>query len=105
LVQRNFLDFLLIYLIKHEKDRLLCVFNLSAFAQPVEIDLEPFNGSTPIEIIGVTLFPVIGELPYLLTPNGYGNFLDFYTKRLYERESPLPTKGPFHTEKVLFNSV
>jgi maltose alpha-D-glucosyltransferase / alpha-amylase len=66
---------ILVYLIEYDEVRLLCVFNLSAFAQPVEIDLGQYSGSTPIEIIGGTLFPIIGELPYLLTPNGYGYYI------------------------------
>ncbi|MHB8718562.1 MAG: maltose alpha-D-glucosyltransferase [Candidatus Dormibacteria bacterium] len=45
----------------------LCVNNLSRFAQPVELDLRRFNGRTPIEMVGRVPFPRIGELPYLLT--------------------------------------
>jgi maltose alpha-D-glucosyltransferase / alpha-amylase len=51
----------------------LCVNNLSRFAQPVELDLRRFNGMTPIELLGKVHFPRIGELPYLLTlaPHGF----------------------------------
>jgi maltose alpha-D-glucosyltransferase / alpha-amylase len=51
----------------------LCVNNLSRFAQPVELDLRRFNGYTPIELLGKVHFPRIGELPYLLTlaPHGF----------------------------------
>jgi maltose alpha-D-glucosyltransferase/alpha-amylase len=45
----------------------LCVNNLSRFAQPVELDLRRFMGRTPIEMLGHVHFPRIGELPYLLT--------------------------------------
>ena len=51
----------------------LCVNNLSRFAQPVELDLRRFNGYTPVELLGKVHFPRIGELPYLLTlaPHGF----------------------------------
>jgi maltose alpha-D-glucosyltransferase/alpha-amylase len=51
----------------------LCVNNLSRFAQPVELDMRRFEGSTPIELVGRVPFPRIGQLPYLLTlaPHGF----------------------------------
>jgi maltose alpha-D-glucosyltransferase/alpha-amylase len=54
-------------------DIVLCVNNLSRFAQPVELDLRRFEGMTPIELLGKVHFPRIGELPYLLTlaPHGF----------------------------------
>jgi maltose alpha-D-glucosyltransferase/alpha-amylase len=48
-------------------DVVLCVNNLSRFAQPVELDLRRFEGVTPIELLGGVHFPRVGELPYLLT--------------------------------------
>jgi maltose alpha-D-glucosyltransferase/alpha-amylase len=53
--------------------RVLCVNNLSRFAQPVELDLRCYAGMTPMELIGRVPFPRIGELPYLLTcaPHGF----------------------------------
>ena len=59
-------------------DIVLCVNNLSRFAQPVELDLRPWEGSEPIELMGGTRFPAIGELPYLLTLTGHG----FYWLRI-----------------------
>ena len=54
-------------------DRVLCVANLSRFAQPVEIDLRRWQGCTPVELMGGVPFPQIGELPYFLTlaPHGF----------------------------------
>jgi maltose alpha-D-glucosyltransferase/alpha-amylase len=51
----------------------LCVNNLSRFAQPVELDLRRFSGRVPVELMGRVRFPPIGELPYLLTlgPHGF----------------------------------
>ena len=51
---------------------ILCVNNLSRFAQPVELDLRQYAGMTPHEMLGRVQFPPIGELPYLLTLSGHG---------------------------------
>jgi maltose alpha-D-glucosyltransferase/alpha-amylase len=59
-------------------DLILCVNNLSRFAQPVELDLRRWEGQVPVELLGGVPFPAIGELPYLLTLGGYG----FYWFRL-----------------------
>jgi len=48
-------------------DRVLCVNNLSRRAQPVELDLAPFNGLVPVELVGGTEFPRVGDLPYFIT--------------------------------------
>ena len=53
-------------------DVVLCVNNLSRFAQPVELDLRRFEGRIPIELGGGVHFPRVGELPYLLTMPGHG---------------------------------
>jgi maltose alpha-D-glucosyltransferase/alpha-amylase len=59
-------------------DVVLCVNNLSRFPQPVELDLRRWEGCQPIELLGTVHFPLIGELPYLLTLAGHG----FYWFRL-----------------------
>jgi maltose alpha-D-glucosyltransferase/alpha-amylase len=53
-------------------DVVLCVNNLSRFAQPVELDLRTFEGRVPVELLGGVRFPRVGELPYLLTLPGHG---------------------------------
>ena len=68
----------LAYLREYGDDSILCVCNLSRSAQPVELDLARFKGRVPVELLGRTAFPPIGELPYLLTLPGYG----FYWFRL-----------------------
>ena len=50
----------------------LCVNNLSRFAQPVELDLRSHAGTIPVEMLGRVHFPRIGELPYLLTMGPHG---------------------------------
>jgi maltose alpha-D-glucosyltransferase/alpha-amylase len=57
----------LAYIRSHEGVHILCVNNLSRFAQPCELDLSAFNGAVPMELLGSTPFPRIGELPYFLT--------------------------------------
>jgi len=53
-------------------DVVLCVNNLSRFAQPIQLDLRPWQGVAPAEMLGGVEFPRIGELPYLLTLGGHG---------------------------------
>jgi len=53
-------------------DIVLCVCNLSRFAQPAELPLQQFEGKTPIELLGRVPFPRIGELPYFVTLAPYG---------------------------------
>jgi maltose alpha-D-glucosyltransferase/alpha-amylase len=69
---------ILAYLREFGEDTILCVANLSRSAQPVELDLGAFKGRVPVEMLGRTAFPPIGELPYLLTIAAYG----FYWFRL-----------------------
>jgi maltose alpha-D-glucosyltransferase/alpha-amylase len=57
----------LVYLRRYKADVILVVANLSRFVQPVELDLSSFNGWVPVEMIGRTEFPAIGEWPYFLT--------------------------------------
>jgi maltose alpha-D-glucosyltransferase / alpha-amylase len=54
-------------------DAVLVVANLAATAQPVELDLSPWEGRIPVELLGGTQFPAIGQLSYLLTlaPHGF----------------------------------
>jgi maltose alpha-D-glucosyltransferase/alpha-amylase len=50
----------------------LCVNNVSRFAQPVELMLADLAGKAPVEMIGRVPFPPIGELPYFVTLPPYG---------------------------------
>jgi maltose alpha-D-glucosyltransferase/alpha-amylase len=58
---------------RYEEDIVLCVHNLARSAQPVQLNLERFEGLVPEEMLGRTRFPRIGSLPYLLTlaPRGF----------------------------------
>lgn len=63
---------ILAYVREYEDIAILCVANLSDGSQPVELDLSDMAGRVPVEVLGATAFPTIGELPYLLTLPPYG---------------------------------
>jgi maltose alpha-D-glucosyltransferase/alpha-amylase len=60
------------YLREHESEVILCVANLSRLPQAVELDLSEFERRVPIELTGMSPFPPIGQLTYLLTLSPYG---------------------------------
>jgi maltose alpha-D-glucosyltransferase/alpha-amylase len=59
-------------------ETVLVVNNLSGTAQVAELELPSLRGAIPIEMFGHSLFPRIGDLPYMLTLGPY----DFYWFRL-----------------------
>lgn len=69
---------ILAYLRVFGDEVILCVVNLSRSAQPAELDLASYKGRVPVEMLGRTAFPPIGELPYLMTIAAHG----FYWLRL-----------------------
>jgi maltose alpha-D-glucosyltransferase/alpha-amylase len=52
----------------------LCVMNLSRYAQPVDLEIPELAGTTPIEMLGYVEFPAITKEPYRLTLGPYGFF-------------------------------
>ena len=80
----------LVFLRRYRDEVILCVNNLSRFAQFVELDLREFTGQSPLELWGNIAFPAIGELPYLLTL-GPHNFLWF---RLLPSDQLPPSSAP-----------
>jgi maltose alpha-D-glucosyltransferase/alpha-amylase len=62
----------LAYLRRDDDQQVLCVANLSRFAQPVDLDLPELEGVTPVEMLGYVDFPPIGKQPYRLTLGPYG---------------------------------
>ena len=68
----------LAYLREYGDETILCVANLGRTAQPVELDLAAYRGRVPVEMMGRTAFPPIGERFYLLTLPACG----FYWFRL-----------------------
>ncbi|CAN5813204.1 maltose alpha-D-glucosyltransferase [soil metagenome] len=65
------------------RDIVMCVNNLSRFAQPVELHLAHYEGFVPHELLGRVAFPPIGELPYFVTLAPYG----FYWFQLVKEEA------------------
>ena len=82
----------LAYVREFEQDVILCVFNVSRVAQPVELELADFKGRVPVEMLGRNAFPPIGELPYMLTLPAYG----FFWFRLATDATP----PQWHTERL-----
>jgi maltose alpha-D-glucosyltransferase / alpha-amylase len=56
------------------QETVLCVANLSRFAQPVSLDLSAFAGMQPVEMLGYVPFPQITDQPYPLTLAPYSFF-------------------------------
>ena len=65
---------ILAYIRKYGGEQVLCVANLSRFAQPVDLDLAELEGMVPIEMLGYVEFPRITRQPYRLTLGPYGFF-------------------------------
>jgi maltose alpha-D-glucosyltransferase / alpha-amylase len=65
---------ILAYVRKYDGEQVLCVANLSRFAQPVDLDLAALEGMVPVEMLGYVEFPVITQQPYRLTLGPYGFF-------------------------------
>ena len=62
----------LAYLRRDDDEQVLCVANLSRFAQPVDLELSKMEGMVPVEMLGYVEFPAIGQQPYRLTLAPYG---------------------------------
>ena len=63
---------ILAYIRQYQDETVLCVANLSRFAQPVQLDLSGMEGMTPVEMLGYVDFPPITKAPYSLTLGPYG---------------------------------
>ena len=78
----------LAYLREWEGERVVCVANLSRFAQPVTLDLSRFEGSVPVEMLGYVPFPKIGSSPYAVTLGPYSFlWLELQTPEIAEAEA------------------
>jgi maltose alpha-D-glucosyltransferase/alpha-amylase len=82
---------ILSYVLRHGRETILVVANLSRFAQPVELDLSAFKSMAPIELFGRMRFPTITDAPYPMTL-GPHNFYWFSLE-------PKPQPAPAHPEK------
>ena len=68
----------LAFLRRLEAETVLVVNNLAGTAQAVELDLRNLAGAIPIEMFGGSVFPRVGERPYVMTLGPY----DFFWFRL-----------------------
>jgi maltose alpha-D-glucosyltransferase/alpha-amylase len=62
------------FLRRDDQETILVVANLARTLQPAELDLSAFAGLIPVEMIGLTEFPRIGERPYFLTLGPYAAY-------------------------------
>ena len=76
----------LCYVRQYQDQVILCVANLSRSAQATELDLSAWKGRIPLEMLGRTRFPAIGDLPYMVTLAPYG----FYWFELQEPDKSAP---------------
>jgi maltose alpha-D-glucosyltransferase/alpha-amylase len=83
----------LAYVRQHGDEIILCVANLSRSAQPTELDLSAWKDRIPLEMLGRTRFPAIGELPYMITLAPYG-FYWFQLRKRDKSEHVEPTVVP-----------
>jgi maltose alpha-D-glucosyltransferase/alpha-amylase len=70
-------------------ETVLCLANLSRFAQPVSLDLHEFAGAQPVEMLGYVSFPPVTAEPYPLTVAPY-SFLWFELQPASEAAAPTP---------------
>ena len=94
----------LAFIRKGENETILVVANLSRHVQFVELDLSALEGMVPVELMGKTRFPTIGQQPYMLTLGGH----DFYwfsveaPRALSPERSGRASSGPI---TVICNSI
>ena len=78
---------ILAYLREYDGEQVLCVANLSRFAQPVDLDLSKLEGMIPVEMLGYVEFPAVDHHPYRLTLAPY-SFLWLELQRKTESAEP-----------------
>ena len=88
----------LAYLRECDGDTVLCVVNVSRTAQAVELDLHEFAGRTPVELLGGSSFPLIGQLTYLLTLPPYGFYWFMLSEAADAPQWSTATPGPMAAE-------
>jgi maltose alpha-D-glucosyltransferase / alpha-amylase len=64
----------LAHLRQYRGETVLLVHNLAPSAEAVELDLREFRGAVPVELLGGSRFPVVGDRPYPLTLAPHGSY-------------------------------
>lgn len=86
-------------------EAILCVANLSRAAQATELDLSPWKERLPLEMLGRTKFPPIGDLPYMITLAPYGFYWFQLQLRDVSEHSQPPVVPEFETLVVPLGST
>jgi maltose alpha-D-glucosyltransferase/alpha-amylase len=95
----------LAYVRQYQDEVILCVANLSRSAQATELDLSAWKDRIPLEMLGRSRFPAIGEFPYMITLGPYGYYW-FQLKERDKSEHVQPTVVPeFETLVVPLNAT
>src|SRR6185312_10019830 len=81
-------------------ETVLCVANLSRFAQPVSLDLSQFTGMVPVEMLGYVPFPSITAQPYAITLSPY-SFLWLELQPAAEAPEPIAIQEDERTLELL----
>ena len=89
----------LAYLRQYRDQTVLCVANISRSAQPVLLDLNEYEGRTPVEMLGYVPFPKITEQPYVLTLSPYA-FLWFELQLTVDGAELSPGAPEVHPEEA-----
>jgi len=90
----------LAYLREYDSERVVCVANLSRFAQPVTLDLSRFKGMIPVEMLGYVSFPKITDEPYPVTLGPYA-FLWLELQPAPRDESETPSTLDVQTAELV----
>src|SRR5215207_959663 len=92
----------LVYVRRLGSEVLVCIANMSRSAHAAEVDLSPWRGRQPLELLGRTKFPPIGEDPYLVTLAPYG----FFWFQLSEPEAvEMPSLAPAEFETLVVSGA
>jgi maltose alpha-D-glucosyltransferase/alpha-amylase len=104
---RRILAYLREYADGNDTGTMLCVANLSRSAQAVELELSGFAGRVPVEMLGGSAFPPVGQLPYLLTlpPYGFYWFLLAAEAQMPAWHTPAPEPLPDYRTFVIRHSL
>jgi len=89
---------ILAYLRRLDGEQILCVMNLSRFAQPVDLEIPDLAGMIPVEMLGYVEFPPVTRQPYRLTLGPYG----FLWLELHGTPQPAetPVEQPLEVEAI-----
>src|SRR5262249_15142378 len=74
---------------RFQEETILVVVNLSRFVQFAELNLSAYKGRVPVEMLGRTALPAIGDLPFPLTLGPYA----FYWLALEPQPSAVPLEA------------